>query len=186
MSARAHRSDAVANRDRIVAEARAVLGDSPGTAADLRLHLIAKAAGVGQGTLYRHFPTREHLLAEVYRLELGELVDAVPALLAEHPPAEALARWLQRLVDYARVKRGVVAAIEASAWQDLHAGNHGRLDEALAALLERGAAAGELRDDVTAADVILLLGALSRVPEAGWDTRARALVAVILDGLRRR
>jgi AcrR family transcriptional regulator len=185
MPASAHRSDAVANRERIVTAARAALGDPPEGSTELKLHLVAKAAGVGQGTLYRHFPTREHLLAEVYRHEMGELVDAVPALLADHPPLEALDRWLDRLVGYARVKRGVMAAIEASAWQSLYADNHGRLDEALTALLERGAAAGDMRDDVDAADVILLLGALTRVPEAEWDTRARRLVTVILDGLRR-
>jgi AcrR family transcriptional regulator len=183
---RAHRSDAVANRERIIAAARAALSDADGEVEKFPLHLVAKAAGVGQGTFYRHFPTREHLLAEVYRHEMGELVDAVPALLVGHPPLEALARWMDRLVEYARVKRGVMAAIEASAWQDLYADNHGRLDEALTTLLDRGRAAGEVRDEVDATDVILLLGALSRVPEAQWDPRARTLVAVILDGLRRR
>jgi len=184
--ARARRSDAVANRERIVAAARAALIDSNGAFEDLKLHLVAKAAEVGQGTLYRHFPAREHLLAEVYRQEMGELVDAVPPLLAEYPPLDALIRWLDRLIEYARVKRGVMAAIEASAWQDLYADNHSRLDEALTKLLDRGKAAGEVRDEIDATDVILLLGALSRVPATEWDTRVRTLVAVIVDGLRRR
>jgi AcrR family transcriptional regulator len=183
--ARAHRSDAVANRERVIAAARAALSDSDRAAEELKLHLVAKAAGVGQGTLYRHFPTREHLLAEVYRHEMGELVDAVPALLVEHPPLTALSRWLDRLLEYAKVKRGVMAAIEASAWQDLYADNHGRLDEALTTLLDRGRAAGEVRDGIDAVDVILLLGALSRVPEAEWDVRSRTIVTVILDGIRR-
>ena len=186
MASRERRSDAAANRDRIVEAARAELSKSNGAAADLKLHRVAKSAGVAQGTIYRHFPTREHLLAEVYRFELTQLVDAVEPLLAEHPPLRALTCWLRRLVEYARVKRGVMAAIEASAWQDLYADNHGRLDEALTELLARGKAAGEVRGDIDAADVILLLGALSRVPEAEWDTRARTLVAVIVDGLRRR
>ncbi|WP_028935785.1 TetR/AcrR family transcriptional regulator [Pseudonocardia spinosispora] len=186
MAARVQRSDAVANRERIVAVARATLSDSRGAVDELRLHLVAKAASVGQGTLYRHFPTREHLLAEVYRQEMGELVDAVPALLAERSPLDALVRWLDRLVEYARVKRGVMAAIEASAWQDLYADQHGRLDDALTTLLDRGVAAGEVREDVDAADVILLLGALSRVPASEWDSRSRTVVRVVLDGLRRR
>jgi AcrR family transcriptional regulator len=184
--ARAHRSDAVANRERIVAAARAALAGSNGAAGELSLHLVARASGVGQGTLYRHFPSREHLLAEVYRQELGELAAAVPSLLARYPPLDALTRWLDRLIEYARVKRGVMAAIEASAWQDLYHDNHDRLDEALTTLLDQGKAAGELRDDIDSADVILLLGALSRVPEAEWDARAHTLVAVIVDGLRRR
>jgi AcrR family transcriptional regulator len=183
MAGRERRSDAVANRDRIVEAARAELSESNGAAADLKLNRVAKSAGVAQGTLYRHFPTREHLLAEVYRYELTQLVDAVAPLLAQHPPIQALTCWLQRLVEYARVKRGVMAAIEASAWHDLYSGQHDRLDEALGMLLDRGKAAGQVREEVDAADVILLLGALSRIPEPEWDTRAHTIVAVIVDGL---
>ena len=178
------RSDAAANRDRIVEAARAELSEANGAAGELKLHRVAKAAGVGQGTLYRHFPTREHLLAEVYRAELTQLVGTVAPLLAEHSPLDALSRWLDRLVEYARVKRGVMAAIEASAWQDLYAGQHHRLDEALGTLLDRGQATGQIRAGVDAVDVIQLLGALSRIPEADWDERAPRIVAVIVDGLR--
>jgi AcrR family transcriptional regulator len=184
VTGRGRRSDAVANRDRIVDATRAELSSSNGAIGELKLHAVAKAAGVGQGTLYRHFPTREHLLAEVYRHELTELVDAVAPLLAEHSPLEALTRWLARLVEYARVKRGVMAAIEASAWHDLYADQHHRLDEALEMLLDQGKAAGEVRGEVDAADVILLLGALSRIPEPEWDARAHKVVTVIVDGLR--
>ena len=176
------RSDAEQNRAKIVAAARAALTRS----SDATLHSIAQEAGVGQGTLYRHFPTREHLLAEVYREELTQLVDAVPPLLAEFPPLRALTGWFGRLVEYARVKRGVMAAIEASAWHDLYSDHHHRLDEALETLLDRGKDAGEVRADVDATDVILLLGALSRIPEAEWDARAQTVVAVIVDGLRPR
>ena len=186
MPTRAPRSDAVANRERIVIAARAALSGSNGAVDDLSLHLVARSAKVGQGTLYRHFPTREHLLAEVYRQEMGELADAVPALLVQHPPLDALARWLERLIDYARVKRGVMAAIEASAWRELYSSQHNRLDEALGALLDQGARSGAIRADVDVTDVILLLGALSRIPSTEWDDRARTLVTVIIDGLRAR
>ncbi|MBO1753524.1 TetR/AcrR family transcriptional regulator [Allobranchiibius sp. CTAmp26] len=185
MPTRAPRADAVVNRARIVSSARAALVESGGSVEGLRLQAVAKDAQVGQGTLYRHFPTREHLVAEVYRQEMTELVQTVPALLAEHPPLQALELWLDRLLEYARVKRGVVAAIEASAWQDLYADNEHRLDHALQTLLDEGAAAGAVREGVDATDVILLLGALSRVPEGQWDARAHTLVTVILDGLRR-
>lgn len=184
MAGRERRSDAVANRDRIVEAARAELSESNGAADDLKLHRVAKAAGVGQGTLYRHFPAREHLLAEVYRAELTQLVDTVAPLLAKHSPLDALSRWLDRLVEYARVKRGVMAAIEVPAWQDLYSGQHHRLDEALETLLDQGKAVGEIRAGVDAADVIRLLGALSRIPEAEWDERAPRIVAVIVDGIR--
>lgn len=184
MASRELRSDAVANRERIVEAARAELSKSGGAYAGLRLQRVAKSAGVAQGTLYRHFPTREDLLAEVYRSELVQLADAVAPLLAAHPPLRALTCWMRRLIEYARVKRGVMAAIEASAWRDLYAGQHHRLDEALGALLDRGKAADQVREDVDAADVILLLGALSRIPDQEWDTRAHTIVAVIIDGLR--
>jgi AcrR family transcriptional regulator len=184
VAGREPRSDAVVNRERIVEAARAELSESNGAVAELKLHRVAKSAGVGQGTLYRHFPTREHLLAEVYRYELTQLVDAVVPLLAEHPPLGALTEWLARLVEYARVKRGVMAAIEAAAWHDLYSDQHHRLDQALGMLLDRGKAAGQIREDVDAADVILLLGALSRIPESEWAARAHTVVAVIVDGLR--
>lgn len=184
MADRELRSDAAANRDRIVEAARAELSASNGAAADLKLHRVARSAGVAQGTLYRHFPTREHLLTEVYQDELAQLVDAVAPLLSDHPPLLALTCWLQRLVEYARVKRGVMAAIEASAWRDLYAGQHHRLYEALGLLLDQGKAAGQVREEVDAADVILLLGALSRIPAPEWDTRAHTIVTVIIDGLR--
>ncbi|MCL8251610.1 TetR/AcrR family transcriptional regulator [Aeromicrobium fastidiosum] len=186
MTTRAPRSDGTANRARIVVAARAALSDSNGAIDDLKLHLVAKSAGVGQGTLYRHFPTREHLLAEVYRHELGELVDLVPTLLAEHAPLDALVRWLDRLVEYAEVKRGVMAAIEAFAWHELYSDQHGRLSEALAALLREGQRVGDVRPDIDEADVIMLLGALTRIPADEWDARARTVVAVVVDGLRER
>lgn len=186
MPARARRSDAVVNRARIVSAARAALSESNGAVEELSLHLVAKAAQVGQGTLYRHFPNREHLLAEVYRQEIDELADAVPVLLAGHSPLNALMQWLDRLIEYARVKRGVMAAIEASTWQALYTDQHDRLDDALRELLQQGMDEGEVRTNVDPTDVMLLLGALSRIPPTDWDTRARTLVVVIVDGLRSR
>ena len=180
------RSDAVVNRDRIVEAARDALSDSNGSADELKLQLVAKAAGVGQGTLYRHFPTREHLLAEVYRQELTELVAEVDPLLAAHTPVEALTQWLQRLVGYARVKRGVMAAIEASAWRDLYADQHQRLDDAVQRLVRAGQDAGQIRGGVDATDVILLLGALSRIPQSEFDARSVVVVTVVVEGLRAR
>ncbi len=103
MNAPARRTDAVRNRTRIVEAARAALAESH----LVRLNEIAKRAGVGQGTLYRNFPNREALLAEVYRRDVEELVAAASALLVEHEPVEALRHWLDRVLDYAAIKRGV-------------------------------------------------------------------------------
>ncbi|HEY1574285.1 MAG TPA: TetR/AcrR family transcriptional regulator [Pseudonocardiaceae bacterium] len=175
------RADATENRARIIQVAREVIADSD----ELKLNAIAKLAGVGQGTLYRHFPTREDLLSEVYRHEVEELVIAVPVLLAEHEPVEALARWFDRVADYARVKRGVLAAVEVAVWRDLTEHSHGPIGDAVTTLLDAGKADGTIRPDVDARDVILLIGYLSRLDEADWDTRARHLLDVVLDGLRR-
>jgi AcrR family transcriptional regulator len=175
------RADAAANRARIVAAARAAIADSE----EVKLNAIARQAGVGQGTLYRHFPTREDLLAEVYREEVGELVAAAPVLLARHEPLIALARWLDRVADYAQVKRGVFAAVEAGVSQDLAGQSLGPIGEALTALLDAGKADGGIRPDVDARDVILLIGYLTRLDQAEWEDRARHLLQVILDALRR-
>ena len=174
------RADAAGNRVRIIAAARAAIARG----GEVKLNAIARQAAVGQGTLYRHFPTRDDLLAEVYREDVGELVAAAPALLATHEPLTALARWLDRVADYARVKRGVFAAVEAGVSQDLAAHSLGPIGEALTGLLDAGKADGTLRPDVDARDVILLVGYLTRLEQAEWDTRARHLLEVILDGLR--
>src|SRR4029078_8550140 len=109
------RADATENRRRIIEAAQALITRQD----ELRLNEVAKRAGVGQGTLYRHFRTREDLLAEVYRQEGDELVVAAPTLLADHEPFEALALWFRRVADYARVKRGVVSAVASAVATDL-------------------------------------------------------------------
>ncbi|WP_205717983.1 TetR/AcrR family transcriptional regulator [Actinomadura soli] len=105
------RADAQRNRERILQAARDLVHE-PG---ELKLNAVAKACGIGQGTLYRHFPTREDLLAEVYRREVEDLVAAAPRLLETQQPPDALAAWFDRVAAYARVKRDVFAAIESPA-----------------------------------------------------------------------
>lgn len=151
----------------------------------LKLNAIAKAAGVGQATLYRHFPSREALLAEVYRDDVDALVAYAPALLAEHKPIVALARWFDRVADYARIKRGVFAVVEVGVWRDLASHSLGPIGDAITVLLDAGKADGSIRDDVDALDVILLIGYLSRMDEVDFDARARHVLAIVLDGLRR-
>ena len=176
------RADATENRARIIEAARAIIANSD----EPKLNAIAKRAGVGQGTLYRHFRTRGDLFAEVYRQDVDELVAAASVLLAEHEPIEALSRWLDRVADYARVKRGVFAAVEVAVWQDLSARSLGPIGDAVTTLLDAGKVDGTIRPDVDASDVILLIGYLTRIDQAEWDARARHLLDIILDGLRRR
>ena len=175
------RADAASNRARIIAAARvAIARDS-----EVRLNAIAREAGVGQGTLYRHFPTRDDLLAAVYTDDVSVLTAAAPVMLAWYDdPVSALAAWLDRVAEYAQVKRGVFAAVEASVSRDLAARSHGPIGEALTLLLDAGQADGSIRPDVDARDVILLIGYLTRLEPSEWDARARHLLEVILDGLR--
>lgn len=178
------RKDAVENRARIIEVARREIAASDTT--ELRLNAIAKEAGVGQGTLYRHFPTREALLVEVYRQEVDELVALAPRLLEAAEPVDALAQWFDRVAEYARVKRGVLAAVEASVWRELTDHSLGPIGDAITVLLDAGKAAGQIREDVDAGDVILLIGYLSRLDEDDWDRRANRPLHIVLDGLRRR
>jgi len=182
MNSPRRRSDATENRGRIIDAAQALVISSD----DLRLNEVAKRAGVGQGTLYRHFPTREDLLAEVYRHDVDELVAAAPALLAEHRPLDALTLWFRRVADYARVKRGVFAAVKLAVQQDLSGHSLGPIGDAVMMLLDAGKADGTIRSDVDVRDVILLIGFLSHIEEAEADERAHHVLELILDGLRRR
>lgn len=174
------RSDAAQNRARIIATARERIVAS----SDVKMNEIAKAAGVGQGTLYRHFPTREALLAEVYRDDVEALVAAAPQLLDSHPPLEAMARWFSRVAEYARVKRGVFAAATQSVRDELVGHSAQPIDAAVTALLEAGKAAGEIRPEAEARDVVLLIGFLTRLEDEEWDVRAHRILGMVLDGLR--
>jgi AcrR family transcriptional regulator len=174
------RADAQLNRERILQAARELVRE-PG---ELKLNAVAKACGIGQGTLYRHFPTREDLLAEVYRQEVGELVAAAPELLGRHQPLDALAAWFDRVAAYARVKRDVFAAVEAATWRDLAAHSLGPIGDAIELLLAAGREAGSIRPDAEARDVIVLISWLSRLDDTELDARGPRLLSILVDGLR--
>lgn len=173
------RADAVRNRAMIVDAARQLITE-PG---ELKLSAVARRAGVGQGTLYRHFATRDELVRALYDQEIDELVALAHDLLEDHPPEEALKLWFTQLAAYARVKFGVMAAVEASVWQDIGSSTMGKLGEALTALLAAGRANGSLRADVDSRDVILLSWFLAHVEDHEWAERTPRLLAVLLDGL---
>lgn len=174
------RKDAARSRAAILDAARELVAE-PG---ELRLSAVAKQAGVGQGTLYRHFATREELLRALYDDEIDDLVAHAHRLVGEHAPDLALERWLTRLAAYAQVKLGVMAAVEASVWRDISAQTPGKLGEALTALLAAGRADGVLRDDLDPRDVILLSWFLAHVEPEEWDARVPRLLSVLLDGMR--
>ena len=128
----AMRADARLNRERILSVAYQAFADDP----DVSLNTIGKLAGVGAGTLYRHFPTREDLILAVYRQELQSMVDSVHDLVAESPPLEALRVWLLRLADFARVKHGLGEALQTAAGKDVADEADTPVTEAVAALLQ--------------------------------------------------
>jgi AcrR family transcriptional regulator len=174
------RSDAEQNRVRIMEVARTALAAS----SDVTLNSIAKMASVGQGTMYRHFPNREALLLAVYHLDVRAVIDAAPALLAANPPFEALRLWFDRLASYGRIKHGVAEAVEAATRADLSSEYYDQVAAAITLLLDAGKAAGAVRLDVDADEVLLLVGFLWRIDNLDWEARSRHMLTLVMDGLR--
>ncbi|GHH27442.1 TetR/AcrR family transcriptional regulator [Streptomyces lanatus] len=177
------RRDALGNRERILTVARVALSGS-GSAS---LTAIAKQAGVGIGTLYRHFPTREALVMELYRHDIQGLIDRVPVLLGENPPLTALRLWFEEVAHYGRLKFGVAEVIHAAANGGLDDEYYGPFVAAIARLLEAGADDGTLKPGLDPEDVLLQLGVLWRIePARGGAARAARILTLIVDGLRTR
>lgn len=169
------RSDARENRARILAAARAAFTQDGAPS----MNQVAQRAGVGPGTLYRHYPTRESLVLAVYQLEVDALVDAVPALLETQRPQEALRSWTTDLVDAMRRKHGLGDALSPGAHQAITAQTYGPVLAAISQLLDAGKAEGTIRADADPGDFLQLTGALWRAPE----DRTQPLLGLVLDGL---
>lgn len=180
------RADAQRNRDRLLdAAVRAFSDDGP----DATLDAIARDAGVGIGTLYRHFPTREAMIEAAYRNELARLCDAVPELLQTMKPADAMRAWMDLFVDYMTTKRGMAGALRVviASGGDPFAQSRGLLTGAMSTLLEAGAKAKTLRTDVDAEDVLVSLsGVTLAAGDAAQRDQANRLLDLLMDGLRYR
>jgi AcrR family transcriptional regulator len=180
------RKDAQRNREKLLAAAVELFAER-GTEGSLEE--VAKRAGVGIGTLYRHFPTRDALVEAAYRNEVAQLRAAADELLAELPPDRALEAWVRRFVDYGTAKRGMRDALQsiAGAGSDLFAETRGQVTEAVAVLLRAGAEAGTLRADVEAEDVLRAMGAIWLVADGDdWAEDALRVLRLVMDGLRYR
>lgn len=177
------RADAQRNMDKLLKSAKEIF-DAQGVDAPVRE--IAKRAGVGIGTLYRHFPTRADLLSAVFSREIDLCAKAAAKLAAEYPPFEALRRWLQRFAELALTKRGLAQAFLLSdpAFANVPKRRDERIRPAFRALLNAAVAAGKARPDVDADE---FLDAVSSLCLAAHDARpdyAQRMVSLFADSLR--
>jgi AcrR family transcriptional regulator len=179
------RADAIRNRERVLEAAKAVFSQG---GPDASLEAVARRAGVGIGTLYRHFPTREALYEAVYRREVEQLVELAKHLEVTTAPVEALRRWLRAGVEFMATKKGMAAALAMAAHgsSELVAYSLDRLSSAAGELLQRAVAAGAIRTDIDPEDLLrTLVGMCYAHDRPGWQTKVLRLVDVFIDGLRR-
>jgi AcrR family transcriptional regulator len=177
------RSDAQRNRERILQVALAELTHCAGTP----LSVIARKAGVGQGTFYRNFPNREALVLEVYRHEMQQVADSAAHLLATLDPERALRAWMDRLAEFALAKAGLADAIRQVTGTPGSPAKpaHTPVSSAAELLLRANEQAGTIRPGITADDFLLAIAGLWQLaPHEDWQPRATRLLDLVMDGLR--
>ena len=177
------RADAQRNIDSLLEAAKTVFATS---GVDAPAKEIADLAGVGVGTLYRHFPQRSDLVKAVFQREVDACAAAASALAAAHEPGEALTRWVRRYTEYVATKRGLAAALHSGdpAFDALPGYFMGRLEPALGSLLEAAAASGEIRGDISPKSLLRAVANLC-MPTAGEGVEySQRMVGLLIDGLR--
>lgn len=181
--ARRVRADAQRSFEALLQAAKAVFATS---GVDAPIREIADKAGVGLGTLYRHFPQRSDLIAAVFRREIDACADAAPILAAERKPFDALAGWLQRYAGFVAAKRGLAKALHSGdpAFDSLPGYFDERLRPALRTLLAAATAAGAVRADVDADELLSAVASLCMSTYNRAPGRAERMVALLVDGLR--
>ncbi len=182
-SGRRMRADAQRNVLAVVEAAKAVFAES---GVDAPVREVAARAGVGVGTLYRHFPQRSDLVVAVFRHEVDECAETAAVLAAELDPGDALAGWLRRYASLIATKRGLAAALHSGdpAFDALPAYFDLRLRPALQSLLESASAAGEVRADVESNDLLHAVANLCLPADAEQSGHAHRMVDLLIDGLR--
>lgn len=175
------RADAQQNRQRILEAAREALAAS----GDASLNSIAKMAGVGPGTLYRHFPNREALVLAVYRYDVEQLAAAAPKLLSDHPPIEALRLWFDDLAHYGMNKHGLADALNAATSDGQVGETYEPVSGAISQLLQACVEDGSVRAGHDPDDVLLILGFLWRIdPGPGAEAKGARLLDLVMAGLQ--
>ena len=180
------RADSTRNRQLLIDAAKSGFAQ---LGLNVSLEEIARRAGVGIGTLYRNFPSREAIVEAVYRREVELLADAVPHLLETWPAAEALHKWMHLFVDYIATKRLIAPSLGTATVRTspLYATSAELIKGALSTLVKRAVASGEVRKDIDPADLLrAMVGVSYGNPDAGWQASARRLIDILMDGLRRK
>ena len=180
------RADALRNRDRLLEAARTVFSAG---GPDASLEAVAQSAGVGIGTLYRHFPTREALFEAVYRREVQELADLAERLKKQSRPLGALRQWVHSVVKFVATKKGMSTALAFAVAKDSDLVSHSadRLTQAVGLLLHQAIAAGELRSDISPEDLLhAIVGMCYAYDQHGWQKNVVRLLDIFIDGLRSR
>jgi AcrR family transcriptional regulator len=184
LETRALRADATRNRNQLLkAASRVFVSAGP----EPSMRAIAREAGVGIATLYRHFPTRESLVDAVYRDQVARLTDGARELLAQLPPPAALRRWMDLFGDWIATKNGMLDTLLAmiESGEIAHAQTQTELLAAIGEILNAGRVTGELRADVTAEDIAAsLIGIFTVAHPPEHDARASRLLNILMDGLR--
>jgi AcrR family transcriptional regulator len=178
------RADAARNRERILEVAKL---EFTRVGANASLEEIAKKAGVGPGTLYRHFPTREALLVEVYRKEVEKLAAAEREFAASLPPVEALRAWMLLFVDYIAAKQIIAPALNALAAdpKKVFEASYGQVWDAIRVLVKRAIKSGDIRKDLDPVDLLrALIGVANVSASTDWQQSARRLVDILIAGAR--
>ncbi len=178
------RADARRNREKLIETAVVAFADS---GVEASLEDIARRAGVGIGTLYRHFPTREHLVEVVYRRELEGLAAAARQLAADKRPDIALEQWMRRFVDYIAAKRGMANSLKIlmASNASLFAEGSGVLRSAADELLTAAAEQGFVRNDIDTMDLLHALSSIYSLPSSPeWRERSDRLIGLLMDGLK--
>lgn len=182
--ARAPRADAARNRDMLLAAATRAFASAE---AEPSMRAIAREAGVGIATLYRHFPTRESLVDAVYHDQVQRLTLGARELLEQMPPAKAMRRWMDLFANWLATKHGMLDTLLAMIDSGEIAQAHTRdeLLEAITTILDAGSATGDLRADISAEDIAAsLIGILTVTGKPGNRAQASRLLNLLMDGLR--
>ena len=168
------------NRDRILDVARDLLMGDP----EASLNSVAKAAGVGAGTLYRHFPNREALVLALYQKEISTLAALAPTLLAKHPPVRAFQAWCEKLVRFGKMKYGVADIVHASISAEERREHYAPMLDAVRQILEACEQSGDIEPGTDPEDVLVFLGLLWRIPPtSSGEERIKRFLQLLFRGL---